>query len=86
MTEDSVGEKIMERYRLLCREALSPLTQTRGNPAARCYYQSNSPQSTLRPEKVEMYHDNPRIMMIHDVVTTDQARRLLGLSSDKMVG
>ena len=81
-----MGEKIMERYRLLCREALSPLTQTRGNPAARCYYQSNSPQSTLRPERIEIYHDNPRIMMVHDIVSPAQAQQLLTLSSDKLVG
>ena len=88
VTGDSVGAMIMEEYRLLCREGLNPLTSLTSTQSetARCYYKSNSAHSRLRPEKVEIYRDTPRILMFHDVVTTDQAQRLLALSSDKLVG
>ena len=33
VTGDTVGEMIMEEYRLLCREALNPLTNTQSSQA-----------------------------------------------------
>ena len=83
---NAVGQEIMERYRALCREKdhleLSQLIWR--NPAARCYFKSSSAYSKLRPEKIEIFHENPKILVVHDLISPNRARSIVALSEDQM--
>ena len=79
--ENQLGQAIIEEYRALCRDVPSQPSQS-----ARCYYRSSSPSSRLDPERIEVFHENPDILMIHDIISPSTADRLVSLSEDKLVG
>ena len=85
LKEDNIlGQQIVEEYRRLCREAL-PHSWTRPSASGRCYYRVTSAYSKLSPQRLEMLHEAPDVIIFHDVISPARAERLMSLSGDKLV-
>ena len=83
MKDDILGQ-ILEEYRTLCRKSL-PHSWTRPSASGRCYYRVTSAYSKLSPQRLEMLHEAPDVIIFHDVISPARAERLMSLSGDKLV-
>ena len=83
MKDDILGQ-ILEEYRTLCRQSL-PHSWTRPSASGRCYYRVTSAYSKLSPQRLEMLHEAPDVIIFHDVISPARAERLMSLSGDQLV-
>lgn len=78
------GLKIYDQYRTLCQKSLSPRKYSSRN-FGKCEFRSNALSDLLMPWKVEIYSQNPRIEIHHDLISSGLADMLSDLSHDNLV-
>ena len=89
------GLMIYEKYRDLCQKSLSSTTNyMRNNVCIRnvcirnlgkCELRADAPNDLLMPRKVEIYSQNPRIELHHDLISSELADVISELSHDNLV-
>ena len=78
------GLMIYEKYRNLCQKSISSKTNSLKN-VGKCELRSDIPIDLLMPQKVEIYKQNPRIEVYHDVISSGLADMISELSHDILV-
>ena len=78
------GLKIYNQYRTLCQKSYSSKTDSNRN-VGKCEFRADSPSYLLKPWKVEIYRQIPRIEMYHDLISSSFVDMLSELSYDNLV-
>ena len=86
---------IYEKYRNLCQKSLASTTNyIRNNVCIRnvcirnvgkCELRADAPCDLLMPRKVEIYSQNPKIELHHDLISSELADMISELSQDNLV-
>jgi len=74
------------RYQALCRgdKGAVKLTPPRAAKLKCKYHHGNKPRLLLSPAKVEEVFDNPRIMVLHDIVNDEETEEVLSHASGRL--
>ena len=80
--ETSAAAQMFSAYRELCRQPGPEFDKSWKNPSAKCIYEAR--MSPLQPFKMEIFHDAPLVMVIHDLTTPNMAKSLSRLSKPYM--
>ena len=78
------GLMIYEKYRILCQKSVSTKTNSFRN-VGKCELRADAPRDLLMPQKVEIYKQNPRIEVYHDVISDGLADMISELSHESLV-
>ena len=78
------GLMLYEKYRILCQKSVSSTTNSFRN-VGKCELRADAPRHLLMPHKVEIYKQNPRIEVYHDVISDGLADMISELSHESLV-
>ena len=78
----SAAARMFVAYRELCRHHGSEWDDSWINPRARCIYDTRG--WPLQPFKLEIYHERPLVMVIHDLIPDSMSKTLSQLSHPHM--